>query len=231
MLELWDRVPEAAQHVGTDRAGVIEVAAETARLAGEPERGLALLAAGFGGSAEARDPERVASLLRLRAALRQQQLLPGQVDDLRTALRLAAVPTTIRAQVLGQFIRVLRLLDRYQEAERLASEMETLAAQLGQEEYRTEAMIRLALLQTGDGSESIPVLQDAVETAQRIGSGHLELLARVEITHVLEAYGDHEAAIEAGQKDLARASRLGLAQYVTAPIAGNLAASLVSAGR
>jgi DNA-binding CsgD family transcriptional regulator/tetratricopeptide (TPR) repeat protein len=67
--------------------------------------------------------------------------------------------------------------------------------------------------------------------ARRIGSGPLELLARCEITNTLEARGDHETAIRAGRDGLARARQLGLARYVTAPIAGNLAESLISAGR
>src|ERR1039457_3434905 len=57
------------------------------------------------------------------------------------------------------------------------------------------------------------------------------MLARCEITNMLEARGEHETAIEAGREALDRAGQLGLARDVTAPIAGNLAESLVSAGR
>src|SRR5437762_10934582 len=38
VLELWEQVPDAAGQGGTDGAGVVEGAAEAARLAGEPER-------------------------------------------------------------------------------------------------------------------------------------------------------------------------------------------------
>jgi predicted ATPase len=46
VLDLWDRTTDAAGHVATERMGVMEIAAEAARLAGEPERGLALMEAG-----------------------------------------------------------------------------------------------------------------------------------------------------------------------------------------
>ena len=231
VLDLWDRVPDAgAHHVGADRAGVMEEAAEAARLAGEPERGLPLAEAAVASLDAGRDAERLASLLRLRAALRQQLLLPGQLDDLRTALRLAARPTRVRALVLGQLIRILRLQEQKDEARSLAEELQYLARQLGDEAFGAEAQIRLTLLGGHDG-DIIPALQHATEAAQRIGSGPLELLARVEITNTLQARGMYEAAIQAGRADLARAGQLGLARYVAAPIAANLAESLTLAGR
>lgn len=78
MLDLWPRVPGADGQIGADRARVMEIAAETARLAGVPDRGLPLVEAAVGSLGAERDADRVASLLRLRAALRQQLLLPGQ---------------------------------------------------------------------------------------------------------------------------------------------------------
>jgi DNA-binding CsgD family transcriptional regulator/tetratricopeptide (TPR) repeat protein len=230
VLDLWEEAPDAADLVATDRVRVIEIAAEAARLAGEPERGLPLIEAALSGLDEVCDPELAALLLRLRAALRQQLLLPGQLDDLRAALRLAAGPTGVRAQVLSQLIRVLALRDREGEAGPLAAELQALAAWLGQE-YRIEAQIRLAQLRSHDADDIIPDLEDAAEAARRIGSGPLEAIARAGIANTLEARGEHESAIRAGRKDLAWARRLGLARYVTAPIADNLADSLTSAGR
>jgi len=230
VLDLWDRAKDASQLAGIDRAGVIEIAAEAARLAGEPERGIALVEAGLSGVDETRDPVRRAALLLLRATLRQQLLLPGQVDDLQAALLLAAAPTRVRAQVLSQLVRVLALRDRDEEAGPLAAELQALAVRLGDQDYRIEARIRLAQLRGHDGDDIISDLEDAADAARRIGSGPLEAIARAEIINTLEARGEHEAAARAGQEDLAWARRLGLARYVTAPIAGNLADSLSSAG-
>lgn len=231
VLELWDQGPNAARQVGADRAALMEVAAEAAWLAGEPNRGLPLLEAALSSLDETGDAERVASLLRLRAALRQQLLLPGQLDDLQAALRLATGATRARAQVLGRLIRALMLRDRDQEARSLARELHALSARLDDKRCRIEAKITQAQLGRHEAHDIIPDLADAAEAAGRIGSGYLELLARCEITNTLEGRGEHVAAARAGREDLARASQLGLSRYVTAPIAGNLAESLTSAAR
>ena len=229
VMKLWKRAPDAAAPIGADRADLAETAASAARLAGEPARGLVLLESALRELDLAGDPERAASLLRLRAALRQQLLLPGQFDDLQTALRLAARPTRVRAQVLSQLIGHLWLRDRNDEARPLAEELQTLAERLGDEEYQIDAQIRLIRL-AGHGADIIPVMAEAATAARRIGSGRLEVLARDGITDTLEARGDHAAAIRAGREDLARARQLGLSRYGTAPVAGNLAESLTSAG-
>ncbi len=110
VLDLWEGTPDAAGVAATDRVGLMELAAEVARLAGEPDRGLSLVETALSAFDMARDPEQAASLLRLRAALGQQLLLPGQADDLQAALRLAAGPTRVRARILGQVIRWLRIM-------------------------------------------------------------------------------------------------------------------------
>jgi tetratricopeptide (TPR) repeat protein len=231
VLDLWEGTPDATAHVATDRVGVIEIAAEAARLAGEPERGLPLVETALSGLDADCDNELAASLLRLRAALRQQLLLlPGQVDDLEAALRLAQRPTRVRARILGQLVRALMMRDRYAQARPLATELQELALGLEDPGYQIEAQICLAQLDRHD-RDIIADLQAAAGAARRIGSGRLEMLARCEITNTLEARGEHETAIEAGRDALRRAGQLGLARYVTAPIAGNLAESLVSAGR
>jgi ATP/maltotriose-dependent transcriptional regulator MalT len=230
VLDLWEGTPDAAAHVATDRVGVIEIAAEAARLAGGPERGLPLVETALSGLDEACGPELAASLLQLRAALRQQLLLLGQVDDLETALRLAQRPTRVRARILGQLVRALMMRDLYEQARPLATELQELALRLEDQGYQIEAQICLAQLDRHD-RDIMADLQAAAGAARRIGSGPLEMLARCEITNTLEARGEHETAIEAGREALGRAGQLGLARYVTAPIAGNLAESLVSAGR
>jgi DNA-binding CsgD family transcriptional regulator len=227
VLELWERVPGAAEDTGTDRVEVIALAADAARLAGEPERGLALVEAALGEFGGARDTGRLASLRFLRAELRRQGLLPGQVEDLRGALQLARGPTRLRAQILGLLSRALVLQDCDEEAKQLAEEMRALAGRLGDQERHTEALITLAQIGNRQGRDTIAVLQTARRTARRIGSGQLELRAYVEITHMLEGRGDHQQAIQAGEEGLARARQLGLGRY----IAMNLAESLTSAGR
>ena len=231
VLDLWDRVPTAAEHTGADRARVIELAADAARWAGEPDRGLMLVEAALDELGEAGDADRRAPLLLRRAVFRQEGLLLGPVEDLQAALRLASSPTGLRAEILGQLCRSLKLQDRDAEAERAAEEMLALGAQLGDQEFQTEARIWLAMLSTREGHDTIAALQDARETAVRVGSGRLELRAYVAITHAQEGRGDHDRAIQAGRTGLVRAKQLGLARYTALPVSQNLAESLASAGR
>jgi predicted ATPase len=55
VMELWERVPDAAAHVGADRVGVVEMAAVAAMLPGEAERGLVLVEAAIDGLDQARE--------------------------------------------------------------------------------------------------------------------------------------------------------------------------------
>jgi DNA-binding CsgD family transcriptional regulator/tetratricopeptide (TPR) repeat protein len=231
VLDLWDRVPAAAEHTGADRARVIELAIDAARWAGESDRGLTLVEAALDELGEAGDADRRAWLLLRRAVFRHEGLLHGSVEDLQAALRLASGPTRLRAEILGQLCRSLRHQNRDEEAERAAEEMLALGGQLGDQECQTEARIWLAMHGTREGHDITAALQDARETAVRIGSGRLELRAYVAITHALEGRGDHDRAIQAGRAGLAQAKQLGLARYTALPVTHNLAESLTSAGR
>jgi len=230
VLDLWEGTPDAAGHVATDQVRVMEIAAEAARLAGEPGRGLAFLEAGLRKLDAAHDPERAASLLWLRVTLRQQLLLPGDLNDLRAALQLASAPTQVRARILGLLSSALRRRGEYQQAEQTAAEMKALAARLGDEEIQADASFRVALAPEHKDHNIIPSLRAFAQQARRAGMGQLEVSAWVELTNALEGRGEHEAAIGAGREGIARAKQLGLSRYTKAPIAGNLAESLTSAG-
>ena len=231
VLDLWDRVPAAAEHTAADRAGVVELAADAARWAHEPERGLALVEPALDEACESGDPGRRAALLLRRAVLRQHALLPGSADDLQTALRLAGRPDRLRAEILGQISRALLFEDRHEEARQPAEQMLALATRLGDQECQNEAVITLAQIDVRQGHDSLSALQDARETARRIGSVWHELRAYGLVAHMLEGRGDHERAIQAGREGLARARQLGLGRFPTAPLVGYTAESLTSAGR
>ena len=231
VLQLWDQVPDPIRQTGTDRIGVLMLAADAARWSGQPERGLALVEAALADLEEAGDAERQATALLRRAGLRRELLLSGQLDDLREALRLASAPTRVRAQILGQLCWALRREDRHQEAEQFAEDLRVLAAQLGDEECDAEAVLLLAAVGAHKGEDTTAALEGARAKAASIGSGQLEVWAHLTASHVLEGRGSHLRAIAAGREGLARARQLGLTRQVAAPIAGKLAESLASTGR
>jgi hypothetical protein len=162
---------------------------------------------------------RASLLLLLRATLRQDELLPGTVEDLQAALLLARGPTRRRALILGQPSRALLLEDRVGEMRQAVEEMLALARRLSDEECQIEALLDLAHLGTYEDRDTVAALQNLRETARRIGSGRLEMRAFTRITHALEGRGDHERAIQAGREGRARAKQLGLARYVAVPVA------------
>ena len=170
-------------------------------------------------------------MLRRRAGLRQELLLPGQLDDLQAALRLASAPSLVRAQVLARLCWALKREDRYAESEQMAVNLRALAEQLDDEEHRVEADMALASLGALRGEDTMAAMRGAQEAAQRAGFGLLEAWAYLTITNALEGGGRHELAIPAGREGLARARQLGLGRQIAAPIAGNLAESVTSAGR
>jgi DNA-binding CsgD family transcriptional regulator/tetratricopeptide (TPR) repeat protein len=231
VLELWDDVPGAAVKTGADHAGVLELAAQAAHSAAEVGRGLKMVRAALAELDEAADPGRVAALLYLRASLRAQAAEPGNEADLRAVLRLMPGPTWLRAQAVGRLYMTLLHEAREDEARPYAEEMHSLAVQLGDQEAETEARIYLAFIGILDGEDTVAALRAARETADRIGAGGLVLKATVNLTHALEGRGQHDGAIEAGRDGFARAKRLGLARIEGATISGNVAESLISAGR
>jgi len=229
--ELWPSVPGAESATGTDYVGILELAADTARWAGEPERGLALIARALDGLDEEKDPERRAAALSRRAGLRRELLLPGQLDDLRDALRLASEPTTVRARIIAQYCWALRREDRNGAAEHYAGELSALASQLGDEERQAEASMLVAAVAAHKGEDTIAALLSARDVAAKLGSGHLEVWAYLTLGHVLGDRGSNAEGIQLGRQGLARARQLGLARQIAAPIAGNLAEALTAVGR
>jgi DNA-binding CsgD family transcriptional regulator len=229
VLRLWDQVPDPARRTGTGHIGVLTFAADAARWAGEPERGLALVETAL---AEVGEAAQRASLLRRRAGLLQDLLLPGQIADLRAAMDLVRDPAPVRAEILAQLCWAVMREDHYEEAATLAGELRDLASRLGDQEHEAEAAMVLAALEAyAAGRDTVAALHNARDRAAVIGAGRLEAWSYLTLTNVLEGLGRHDAAIAAGREGLARARQLGLARQIAAPIAANLAESLAAVGR
>ena len=230
VLELWDQARDPAQQTGTDRIGVLMLAADAARWAGQPERGLVLVEAALVEAGQQDDPARRASLLRRRAGLLRELMLPGQLDDLRAALKLVNGPSPERARVLREMCWALMREDRLAESGQAIDELDTLARQLADEEHQAEVLLARATLRGRGGENTRADLEAVRAAAVRAGSARLEAWAYLSMTNTLEALGDHEHAIAAGRDGLARARQLGLGRQLAATIAANLAESLTSTG-
>ncbi|WP_433755218.1 helix-turn-helix transcriptional regulator [Nocardia sp. CA-135398] len=102
VLELWDRVPDAATLIGADRLTVLERIVEACFHGGIVERGVAAAGAALDLLDVSEAPERTARLYYYRAGLRNQSS-GGSVDDLTRALELlpAQPPNVLRGEVLA----------------------------------------------------------------------------------------------------------------------------------
>lgn len=231
-LELWPRVQPAHRPEGVDRAQILAAAADAACWAVEPERGHRVVEAGLAELDPARDGERIAGLLLERAMMRQQGMRPGELDDLRTALRLAAGPTRTRAAALGQHCRALALRGSADALQAPADELAVLAEHLGEEEWKVEAKVSAALARPAPCATALDLLRRAVRDAQTDeGSGRVEMIAHVAMADLLDAQGEHAAAVEAARSAWQRAHQLGQARYMGASVAQLLARSLMAVGR
>lgn len=231
VLALWDRLDAASRPSGVDRARLLELAADAACWAVEPDRGLQLVEAGLAEPGLAADDARVAALLLERAMMRQQQKHTGELEDLETALRLSPAGTRLRAETLGQLCRALYLHGHVDRLRPFADELVHLAALLGETEWQVEAMVAGALAAPVPGDAAVTTLRQALRTAEEMGSGRLEMIARVALVDTLDAQGAHGTAADEAQAAWRRTRPLGQARYMGASVASLLARSFAAVGR
>lgn len=251
MLDVWPRVPDAASRLGVSHLDVVEQAANAACWAARPERGMLLTEMGLAQARQAGDAERQAALLGMqRAPMRQQLLLPGQLDDLEAALRLTANPR-LRLECLAQLCRALLLRERLDDAEHRARELADMAARTDDPTGQLDARITRAMLDLRRGIDTDAELQAAVASCRRAAGeagpaapdravalaamaspwGWLEVLAMHAQVEADLMNGRHDRAAERAAEAAARCLAVGQAGYIGASIAGHRARALQALGR
>lgn len=251
MLDLWPRVPNAEAVVEASHLDIIEQAANAACWAGKTERGMMLTEIGIARSREADDRERVAAFLGMqRAPMRQQQLLPGSIDDLEAALRLCKTGTRLRVECLAILSRALLVRGRLDEAEHRIDELARAAEHAGEDAGRLDARITRAMLNTRRGTDARADLDEAIERSRRLElsaasskglatdvaamaspPGWLEILAMNARIEAEAAMGRHGSAANLAELAARRCLEVGQAGYIGPAIAQNHARSLQFVGR
>ena len=235
VLELWDKVPDAAQRIGTDRAGVLEEAVQAAWDSWENERGIALASAALAEIDIAAQPMRAALLLEKRGTLFHHLSRPDGLADLRQALDLvpADPPSSARARVLQA------MADALKEAspdEGLATAREALAAarEAGDRDTETQAFMTVMSIESNRGLGGVEQALEAIARARgSAGPVGYRALLRVDIyeSHLLEGMGEHARAAEVARNAMARARDHGFARTDGTVLSHNLAEPLVALGR
>lgn len=228
VLDLWDRVPDAASLTGAARREVLEAAAEAAGAAGDPGRGLPLVRRALEETHRDREPGRAARLLVLRAQLRGQQGHEDELDDLREAARLVPGPLPARVEVLARLSSRLVVHGEMDEGERLAREGARLAAALGMGTARLwlETTAAAAAARDGDGDTA------PLERLRGRGLGVSQTVNVLNtLTHCRLSTGHPAGGLAAADEALALAERAGLAHSLGPAPAVNRVEALYRLGR
>jgi len=235
VLELWDRVPDAAERIGACRIEVLEQAAATAEQAGEYELGIKLATSALRELEAERGDDidiRRARLLERRGRMSYELARPGFVEDLREAVRLLPTdpPGPERARALATLAQYGRVLHGTEEAQAAAEESLAIARRIRHPVAEAEALLTLFCVDI-DYSAGLEVTEPAAQAARRAGGG--AQLMRVEVirSHFLEGAGRHEEAAEVARRGMELAGELGMARTKGTSLAINLAEPLVSLGR
>jgi DNA-binding CsgD family transcriptional regulator len=233
VLELWDKVPDAAERIGASHLLVLEQAASAAHTADETERGVAFASAALKEVDATAEPVRAALLLETRATLGKHSGRTDPSVDLRAALELVppGLDDAARARVL---VSEAKCAEPHEPgAWAAAEEALALAQQAGVAATQVSALCELACFEAQAGNDAVAMerLTEAQALAGRTRAFRPLLQVAVSESHVLEGLGEHERAASVARAGIVRARDYGLARSTGTFLAINVAEPLVALGR
>jgi DNA-binding CsgD family transcriptional regulator/tetratricopeptide (TPR) repeat protein len=234
-LELWDQVADADERLGLDRAAVLQHAADSAYLAGDPNRAITLTRAALASVDVAADPVRAGLLhVRLGGYLRATGG-EGAFAEYEAAVRLvpASPPLAERAQVLAAFGEALITQARFRESRELCEEAIAIAGQIGAlvEEGDARRALGVDLAFLGDLEAGVGELAEARRIVEAVGT--VDQVARTFATWsgLLETFGRLEAAAGLALEGAELAASQGLGRWHGPFLTATAARALFGLGR
>lgn len=234
-LEIWPRVPDAAQRTGIDHAEVTRRAAAAAYLAGNMDRCLLLLGQALSDPSVEADPQRHALLLERRAAaLRDSGREVAGIAELERALALLPHQPNTRARALvlstlaGAHMRVSAMRECVDYAEQAVEA----ARATGARDVEADALISLGNGTSYiEGDEAALALSwQGIEIARELDLPITMLRGYINISDVLCALGRYQEAVETARAGMTAATPAGLSRSWGNYLAGNLIESLMRLG-
>ncbi|HYY78947.1 MAG TPA: hypothetical protein VFD04_07150, partial [Actinomycetes bacterium] len=219
VLALWERVPDAAARVGTDRVALLSRCAQAADAAGDTARAAQLVRQALALVDGTQQPRRAGLLHEQLARCLRALGDPDALDEQQQAVRLVPPETSVeRARVLGSLAVYLEVVDRFADAKEAAEEAIAIVKQVGAgaEEATARTALGYALAHLGDPDAGIAELQAARRLAEQAGDPTSELRAIGDHADVLLAAGRLEQAAEAALDGIRQARRLGQARQARA---------------
>jgi DNA-binding CsgD family transcriptional regulator/tetratricopeptide (TPR) repeat protein len=234
-LELWDQVADVEERLGLDRAAVLQHAADSAYLAGDPNRAITLTQAALADVDTARDPVRAGLLHgRLGGYLRATGG-EGAVAQYEAAVRLVPTspPLAERAQVLAAFGEALIGQGHYRESRDLCEEAIAIARQVGAlaEEGDARRALGVDLAFLGDLAAGVGQLREARRIAEAVGKVEEVARAFATLSGLLEVFGELEAATAVALEGAELAASQGLGRWHSPFLTATAARALFALGR
>jgi DNA-binding CsgD family transcriptional regulator/tetratricopeptide (TPR) repeat protein len=215
-IDIWDRVPDAADVAGVDRATLLLRAAAAAGNSGEFRRAVGLAEEAVSTIDEDEEPLLAARAYeQLGEHFYQTGILDeGTLGKFRRAVELvpADPPTAMRAHVTAGLARALVGALCYEEARTWCDEALSVAKKANAAEDETHALITLAVLEVrhDNADEARSLLRDARTRAAAIGARYQELRAQYTLGTLELDIGNLPAACATLEEAVAMAEQSGL---------------------
>jgi DNA-binding CsgD family transcriptional regulator/tetratricopeptide (TPR) repeat protein len=237
-IELWDRVPDAAEIAGIGRVDLLRRAAEASVLTGSYRRAIELGRAAVDAARHEPvvDPAQVGQLLeRLRWFLYEAGERVAATEAVDEAIRLIPEqpPTGARARALAQAAGLRLLNGEHRAAADLASRaLETArAAGARSEEALADGVLGWATAVLGDVDAGIALFRDGLSIAEALGGVEGIAVGYTNLASLLDRVGLTEASLEAARAGFAITERLGVARTYGGILLGHAAKALINLGR
>jgi ATP/maltotriose-dependent transcriptional regulator MalT len=215
-LQLWDQVPGADGKAPLDRHALLWRAAQTAHVAGDYARGIALIGEALAAADPDSEPMQISALL---AFLGYCHLADGDIDAAESAYTAAAAATAPEpsspelARALAGQSHVLVLRDRNQDASDTARRALAGAGQAGDQptQARSLNVLGTALCNLGRFPEGLACLDRAQQIATGAGDKATLLWTRGNIADALFDAGRAGEAVRVAAETLPMARAMGAA--------------------
>jgi ATP/maltotriose-dependent transcriptional regulator MalT len=235
-LELWPRVPDAAERTGTSLDELLGQAALSAYQAGQLDRARSLVERAVAAvPPEAGSRQLAVQLERKAEILRSLGHEDSAAADYRRALELLDphVDQALRARVLGALARVVMVAGLPEEGVGIARDAVAAAEAAGLPASLAESLVSLgtSLAYSGDIDGGLAWLRQAHELAGTLPDPQHLLRCQVNFSDVLEMAGLHDEAEAVAAAGVALAAETGFSRSIGAFLTGNRIEPLLRLGR
>jgi len=228
-------VGDAQARVGRDRAEVSRLAAESAYLAGDPNRAITLTRAALVEVDAAADPTRAGLLHARLGGYLHATGGKGALEQYEAAVRLvpADPPLAERAHVLAAYGEALMGHGRYRESRDLCEEAVAIASRIGAsaEEGDARRVLGVALGFLGNLEAGVEQLHHARRIARAVGRVDEVARAFAVLSGLLEAFGRLEEAAAVAAEGAEEAAARGLGRWHGPFLMATAARAMFALGR